>query len=400
MKIRSKKLVRTTFPKVYKYNHRNSGTYYLVDGRKKKWGLNERKTFPSEALAIKHAIDIEKNIPKFIVPKEFPKEKVVLADRFEGLTVQLAHFGKTPADAVTHYVQHLGNEALKQAKPFIRDLVDDWEKFKKTDTTLSKKFLVDIRSYARFIKRTWGELKPDEPKKNQIDRLLRGLKISNNTRKAYLRYIRMFFSWVKDEDEGYITQNPTDGIKFKPDDFNGEFYTPEQTADLFRYVNEHHKDLIGYYTLLTFAGLRPSEGPRVQWSDFNFKTNQLHVRTGKTNARHITLHPLAVEWIKYHRENTPKDMPFVKLKALPNREKKIRNAVLNGKWIQDGLRHGFSTYYVHLVNDVPAVAFYMGNSIDIVKRHYARTIPKDECDAFWNLTPANVLANEPAPTTA
>lgn len=92
-------------------------------------------------------------------------------------------------------------------------------------------------------------------------------------------------------------------------------------------------------------------------------------------------------------------MPFVKLKALPNREKEIRESVFKGKWIQDGLRHGFATYYVHLINNVPAVSFYMGNSLDIVKRHYARTITKDECDQFWNLTPANVMADALTPTT-
>ncbi len=84
--------------------------------------------------------------------------------------------------------------------------MDQWEIFKKYDTTHSKKYLVEIRSYARFIKRTWGDLKPDELKKNQIGMLIMGLKVSNNTRRKYLRYVRMFFSWVK--DEGHSTHNP------------------------------------------------------------------------------------------------------------------------------------------------------------------------------------------------
>ena len=71
--------------------------------------------------------------------------------------------------------------------------------FKYTDTTLSKKTVTEIRSYARFIKNKWGDLKPDEPKRNEIDVLLRKMNVSNNTRRKYLRYIRMFFSWVKDE---------------------------------------------------------------------------------------------------------------------------------------------------------------------------------------------------------
>jgi integrase len=86
-------------------------------------------------------------------------------------------------------------------------------------------------------------------------------------------------------------------------------------------------------------------------------------------------------------------VPFVQLKALPNREKEIRKAVFDGKWIQDGLRHGFATYYVQLINDVPATSFYMGNSVGIVNRHYARTVPEEELKAFWDFIPAKVMAD-------
>jgi len=158
--------------------------------------------------------------------------------------------------------------------------------------------------------------------------------------------------------------------------------------------------LIGYYALLTFAGLRPSEGSRVQWQDFNFKTNELYVRKGKTNARHIILEPVAVEWVKYHKENSVGNAPFVELKNLTNREKVVRKAVLDGKWVQDGLRHGFGTYFKAKVQNLPAVAEYMGNSVGIVKKHYARTIPVDEWKAFWDLTPKTVLENKNQPTPA
>jgi integrase len=384
---------RRKFPQIYEFEHPKNGRYWLVSARSKRWNMNERKTFPTKTLAEQYADSIDEKLRKFGAQPEIPKEKILLAERYQGLTDKLSPLGQSVEYAVEHYQKHVAQEMVKQAKPFIRDLVDEWEKFKKTDTTLSPKFLVDIHSYARFIKRIWGDLKPDEPKKNQIDLLIRGLKISNNTRRAYLRYIRMFFSWVK--DEGHILHDPTAGIKFKADDFNGDFYTPDETAKLFRHIAEHNKPLIGYYALLTFAGLRPSEGARVQWSDINLKTHQVRVRKGKTNARHIKLHSVAEEWIKIHRENTPKDDPFVQLIALPNREKEIRQAVFPGKWIQDGLRHGFATYYVHLVKDVPATSFYMGNSVGIVNRHYARTVPEDELKAFWGLTPAKVLAEAP-----
>jgi integrase len=384
--------IRASFPQVYKYfDSKTDNPYFLVSARSRKWGMNERKTFSTEKEALDHARKIAELIEKRGAQPQITKEKAAMADAYLTLADKLKPHGKTPEDAVEHYIKFLGNEIIRQALPSISELADKWQVFKFTDTTLSKPMVRDVRSYARFINWKWGTMKPDEPKKNEIDTVIRGLNVSNNTRRKYLRFVRMFFSWVR--DEGHILRNPTDGIFYKPDGFEAEFYSVETTKQLLRYVAENERDLIGYYALLTFAGLRPTEGARVQWKDFSFKTNELHVRKGKTQARHVILEPVAVAWMKWHRENTLKDAPFVQLKALPNREKKIRTAVLGGEWIQDGLRHGFATYFRNLKKDIGLVSFYMGNSPDVVKRHYARTIPAEDCQAFWSLTPEVVLAD-------
>ena len=80
-------------------------------------------------------------------------------------------------------------------------------------------------------------------------------------------------------------------------------------------------------------------------------------------------------------------------KNLSNREKKVRS-ILGGKWIQDGLRHGMATYYNALVGDPYKVAAVLGDNIQTVKRHYMRTVAEAERKAFWELTPANVLASK------
>jgi integrase len=384
--------IRKTFPQVYALESPTKGKYWLVSARSKKWGREERKTFPTEELALKYARDLEAQVIQNGKQSDIPKERLQLAASYEELAARLSGYGRTPEEAVNHFLAHLGNEAAKQAKPFIRELVDSWRHFKYADSTLSHRTVVEIRSYARFIKTKWGGLKPDDLKRNDIDLLLKKLKIANNTRRKYLLYVRIFFSRMK--AEGYIAQNPTDGIKYKVGGFNGAFYTPEDTKKLLRYVAEKEPDLIGYYALLTFAGLRPSEGAQVQWKDFSFATNELYVRPGKTGARHCLLEPAAVAWMKWHRDNSPKDAPFVQLRALPNREKRIREAVMGEDWIQDGLRHGFATYFKNLKNSIALVSDYMGNSPDVVKRHYARTIPAAGCQAFWALTPHVVLAED------
>ncbi len=151
--------------------------------------------------------------------------------------------------------------------------------------------------------------------------------------------------------------------------------------------------------LLTFAGLRPSEGARVQWEHINFTTNELHVIKGKTDARHVILEPVAIEWLKWHRDNSPKDAPFVPQQNLFNLERELRvafRAMNDGKWIFDGLRHGFATFFRVLKKSDQETSWYMGNSVQMVKKHYAKSIPQSELEKFWGLTPAVVLADDAA----
>ena len=398
MAVRFEMIVRSTFPQVYKIlDKRSARHYWLVSARSTKLGMQKRESFSSEKEALERARQIEAEVLKYGAQTKLPKEKLVQADAYEKLTKALAPFGKIPEDAVSHYLQFLGQEILRRAKPPLRELVDKWTKFKKTDTTLSQRTVTEIQFYSRFIMQTWGGMKVDEPKKNDIDLIIRALKVANNTRRKYLRYIRMFFSWV--QDENLLQSNPTDGINYKPDDFNADFYSVETTSKLLRHVATEEKDLIGFYAILTFAGLRPSEGTRIQWEDYGWKTSELYVRRGKTNARHVVLEPVAMAWMKWHRDNTPQGSPFLNLTSLVNREKKVRRAVMNDKWIQDGLRHGFGTYYKAKTKDISKVADYMGNSAGVVKRHYARSIPAEECTQFWGLTPDVVLNIAPPKTS-
>ena len=62
-----------------------------------------------------------------------------------------------------------------------------------------------------------------------------------------------------------------------------------------------------------------------------------------------------------------------------------------GEWIQDGLRHTFATNYQSLHKDFYKTAGYMGNSPQMIKQHYAKTIGNKELTTFWGLTPIEVF---------
>ncbi|HUA66552.1 MAG TPA: hypothetical protein VME24_11940 [Alphaproteobacteria bacterium] len=356
----------------------------MVSARSRKWGLNVRKTFATEAEALTYRAEIEESIKTNGSQASVPREKLVLATAYEKLLTRLKPFDKTPEQAVDHYVKFLGEEMLRKTMPTIGHLVELWEAHKLLDSTLDSQYRSEIKVHRRFIKRTMGNFKPDEIKRNQIDTILKKHPGTNNTRKKYLTFIRMFFNWVI--GEGYIQFNPSVGIKFKTENFEKEYYSPDAIKDFIHCIDKKHHPLLGYYVAQTFVGLRPSEAARMQWHHVNFTTNELHVVKGKTDARHIKLQPAAITWLKHFKEKSKKDSSFIPKKNLFNLERKAR-ACMKGKWVADGLRHSFATYFGSLKKDYPAVAWYMGNSVAMIKRHYAQTIPDSTLNEFWNITP-------------
>lgn len=376
----------------------------MVDARSRKWGMWKRPTFPTEAEARAHADEIEQQILKFGAQPEISNDAKRDAESYAKLKERLSIFHRTPEEAVSHYIEFLGAELLRQAKPTIGQLIDEYEKFKGLEKR-DEQYQNEIKLHCKFIRCTWGDRKIDDLRKNEIDTTLTKLKPHKGTRKKYLTHIRMFLNWVIAEDKGYIAINPAFGIKYKADAFSKEHFTANDVKNLFGIVKEIHPELTGYYAVLTFCGLRPSEGGRVTWKHINFDTQQLRViDESKTGERYIMLEPVAMAWLKFHHEKSDDGKKsFIPEKSLCpqkskfgynlfNAEKEVREAyrAKYGEWHSDVLRHTFATHYVSLHKDEPKTAFYMGNSVSIIKKHYAKRLPQSELDTFWNLTPDKI----------
>jgi integrase len=387
-------IIRKTYPQVYKMKHSKSGLpYFQVSARSAKWGMNERKTFPTENEALGYARQIEERIQVNGAQPIVPKEIKIQADAYVKLVERLTPHSKAPEEAVSHFIKFLGDEIIRQAKPTVGQLVDQFHAHKLLEK-MDEQYRNEIKVHCTFIKSTWGTRRIGDLRKNEIEKTLIEEKSNKNTRRKYLTFVKMFFNWVLGEDKGYIVSNPAMGIKFKPDNFEKEFYPPETLKRFLRYVAENHKELVGYYALLTFAGLRPSEGARIRWEHLNLSTGALHVVKGKTDARHPQLEPVAIAWLKWHRENCPNDAPFVPQNNMFNLEREVREGfkkLNDDKWIPDGLRHGFATFFRALKKNDNETAWYMGNSSAMIKKHYAKSIPQSELETFWGLTPAIVM---------
>ena len=377
------KTIRKSLPQVYEYD-KAGNTYFEVSARSKRYGLHFRKNFPSRKEALEYAQQVEDDI---IAKGRNALDKVIETTDKEtqALIDKLRPFNRTLKEAVEHYIGWLGEQAKENLIPYITSLVDRWEreKLESKINPLAKRTQTELKSYANWLRYNLGKQKPSQVNRVAIVKLLDGLNTANRTRKQYLRYIRMFFIWAK--NEGYTNSNPTDGIKIHTPAYEADFYTPQETETLLRLVQKEYPTMRGYYTLAVFAGLRPSECLRVQWQDISQKTGEIYVRKGKKEARRFILHPTAIKRL----ENLDRKAPLIPMKNTANLNRQIREdfTAQTGKpWIQDGLRHGFATYFNSLKADGGyATANCLGDDLRTVKRHYMRAVPKEDMEHFWRL---------------
>ena len=379
--------IRKGFPKVYRYQKDGNG-YFLVDGRSKQWGLKIRKNFNFKEDALKYAQEIEDQILKN--GKTVSDNQVYQDKDIERLDAKLKPFGKSLSQAVDFYIQHLEQEIKNSAIPSIEKLCLKWyeEKTESKTYPISDKTKSEVKMYWKFITNRLGEYKPNKVTSEMVKKLIEGVggSESNTTRRQYFRYIRMFFRWCVLEK--YIQTDPTDGIRtirIQPKEI--QIYSPDDIERLLRLCETKYPALLGFFCLNVFAGLRPTEAQRVEWADLNFETKEIYVKpAGKTGSRRFVLKGADTVWVwlEYIKSKYP-NRPLNPEKSHEYFQKKLRSDF--GKWIQDGLRHSFGTYYHNLRRDIPEVVYVMGNSVGIAKKHYCREVTKEWSDKFWTLKP-------------
>ena len=382
--------VRVKFPQIYKIQT-DRYEYFVVSARSRKLGLNIRRQFNTLQQALSFARELENQILE--KGKRVSENVVYTNPEIEKLIDRLKPWGKTLKDSVDYFIPSLELELKQSLIPPIKELCEKWYFQKKNSTLnpLKTKTLNELKSYHTFINRHWGQLKPSQVTKDGIETILTESYGQNITKKQRLTYIRMFFKWCVVNK--YISTNPTEGIPVTVPKKEVEIWEPEKISQLLTVVEEKYPELLGYYVLCVFGGLRPSESQRVEWKDINFEGKEIYVNPkGKTGSRRFVLEKTPNGdtdtlwvWLEHFREIQP-DGTFNPLRNHENLQKKVRGQV-SFNWEQDVLRHSFGTYYYNLIHDLGKVVFVMGNSEQICKRHYVREVKKSSMVEFWKLRP-------------
>ena len=215
----------------------------------------------------------------------------------------------------------------------------------------------------------------------------RGLRSKKNDHLA----LSNFFNWCVERKPSYCAATPIPKRKFKFDEAEPVIMPIGTVRRLMAVVAEYKDGLcVPYFALALFAGIRPNELRRLTWKHIDLKDGIVTIgaSAAKTRSkRHVEFCRVEdqesnlLTWLlPYVVRKTPIAIgrfDFEKVKALAN---------LN-KWTPDILRHTAASHHLALLQHEGKTAAWLGNSPDIVQRHYRNLVKRKEAEEFWGIRP-------------
>jgi len=299
----------------------------------------------------------------------------------------LQPYGKTLRDAAKFYAAHL--KAITSSRK-VSEVVADLLAARTADR-MSERYLGDLRvRLGRFVQ-TFGAEMIAGISAGRIDKWLRGLGVGPVTRNTYRRRLAVLFSFAK--RRGYVSENPVADVE-RAKERETEIAILS-VGELARLLECASSDMLPFWTIGAFAGLRRAEIERLTWNEVDFEAGVIEVKASKAKTasrRLVTIQPNLREWLAPYRTSIGRVCP-INLQRKINDERE--RAELRAEWPQNALRHSFGSYHLARFNDAAKLALEMGNSPATIFRHYRQLVKPKQAERYWNIRLAiapNVVA--------
>ena len=215
--------------------------------------------------------------------------------------------------------------------------------------------------------------------------------VEQGTRHAYKRTLSLCFGWAKQHET--VTVNPIIDVKLAQPKRERVFvFTPEQTATL---LQEADESLRPYLALCCFAGLRPEQAQALWWNQIHFDRGihgETEVPQGVDKAggeRIVPIQPNLRTWLLKVPESQSEGTIYFSRHFRRNAYAVLHKADpgLPEDWPQNGLRHGYGTYRLKITKSFGQVADEMGNSEEVIRSDYYRSVSAATAAAYWEIYP-------------
>jgi integrase len=300
---------------------------------------------------------------------------------------ELEPYGKTIADAAQFYLKHL--EATTRSVPLsraTRELIEN-----RRAAGASARYLKDLRLRlarfcAAFPERTLADISTAD-----VDRWLAALNLAPVTRNTFRLRLGTLFSFGM--TRRWCTFNPvahTTRAKETAGDI--VILSVAQTAQLLEAASA---ETLPFWAIGAFAGLRRAEIERLDWAQVDFESSLIEVkaRHSKTATRRLVpMQPNLRTWLFPYRAHRRGAVCPGNLRARTEADRD--RAGLRLGWPTNALRHSFGSYHLAHFKDAPALALQMGNSPDVIFRHYRELVRPKQAALYWQIKPSAAAAKK------
>lgn len=319
--------------------------------------------------------------------------------------LKLKQHGKTLRDAIDHYFESL---KINDRRCTVGEMTDKLVAFKSREG-VSKRYQYDLEQKLFKFCRAFGTRQIADITTEQVSDWLQKLHddgLAPTSINCYRRALSVLFGFGV--SNGYITSNAAK-YAFKPKVRTSiGILAPDEMR---RLLEVAHPDIVPTIAIAGFAGLRRSEIERLKWHDIDFGKGLIRLDADQTKTatcRDVRIMPNLQQWLAPYSKTTGSVWPeehergrnlldAAKRAAGFGTEKaKGSNAdgdsVLLKRWPHNALRHSFGSYHYAAHEDAAQASAQMGHSnVTVFWSHYRKKASREEADAFWAITPVQVV---------
>jgi integrase len=375
------------------HSQRKAGYLWLVETRID--GKRSRKFFRHDESEKRDHFHADESARVAAVAKShraFATDESLLTEAVTAFKA-LQPYGKTLADAVGFYVQHLDATAKHDATPLsavVKRFLDEKER-----ENLSTVHLADLKNRIARFEITFGEIPIASITRNDIASWLNDLELAPQSKINFRRVLGNVFSYAL--RAGHVLVNPVAATTApKTRRKRAVILEPDEVRQL---LHASPEDTLPALVLMMFCGVRNREMFRLDWSaiDWDDSTLEITAEEGKRegHARHVTIPANALEWLRPLAKKRGKIAAFRDFDEYTRRLQAAR-ALAGwgvGEWPANALRKTFISCHYETHGSIDETAKQAGTSVAMIFTHYRKLIKKAKADLLWEIRPGNAPAN-------
>jgi len=378
--MKANKRSKSKWPRIYTPTHRSGQVSYQVDlgnveGKRKRvnFATKEEAETYAEQCRVKKA---NEGMAAFSLPMNIRLD-AAKADKI------LASHNVTILEAAKYYEKHV--LAYKTA-PTIKEIVEFYISDSK-NRNLRSRTIGDLEHRLNSFAADFGESRLSEVTLDELKEWVQDDEWAMRTRINFLTKISQLYGFALKHK--WVDTNLTELIdRPNVDETKVEIFTVEQAERLLSHA--HKFELLPYITLGLFAGVRSAEMMRLQSRDIHFGENIVTIGADiakKRSQRKIEMLPALLAWLEPCKEQLESSVSIVNQDKFRNNKELLLEAAEIEEWPSNGLRHSFASYHFAMFRNSDETSHQMGNSPDMVHKHYKALVSKADAEKFWALRP-------------